>query len=129
APGSRTFVLGALIPIRPPDLFIRHQGPFDGSRGVSMRATTTPAKRRTRGIASAMVATALVALSILGSGTALAANPDWIVGHGTDSSPLVPQPLSGASSTSVSAGQEVGFFEWLKNNGTSNISQLYVTAT
>src|SRR6185503_5941585 len=119
APGSRTFVLGALIPIRPPDLFIRHQDPFDGSRGESMRATTTPTKRRTRGIASAMVATALVALSILGSGTAMAANPDWIVGYGTDSSlPATQQPLSGASSTSVSAGQEVGFFEWLKNNGT-----------
>jgi hypothetical protein len=95
-----------------------------------MRATTTPAKRRTRGIASAMVATALVALSILGSGTALAANPSWIVGYGTDSSlPAAQQPDSGASSTSVSAGQEVGFFEWLKNDGPSNISQLYLTAS
>ena len=94
-----------------------------------MRATTTPAKRRTRGIASAMVATALVALSILGSGTALAANPTWIVGHGTDSSLVGPQPASGASSSAVSAGAEVGFFEWIRNDDTSNISQLSVVAT
>jgi hypothetical protein len=39
-----------------------------------MRATTTSHKRRSRGIASAIVATALVALSILGGGTALAAD-------------------------------------------------------
>ncbi len=39
-----------------------------------MRATTTPAKRRTRGIASAMIMSAVVGFSILGSGTALAGN-------------------------------------------------------
>jgi len=93
-----------------------------------MRATITPAKRRTRGIASAMVAIALVALSILGSGTALGANPLWKVGRGTNSF-VVPQPASGASSSAVSAGAEVGFFEWIRNDDTSNISQLSVVAT
>ena len=93
-----------------------------------MRATTTPAKRRTRGIASAMVITAVVALSILGGGTALAANPTWVVGHGTNSF-VVPQPASGASSSAVSAGAEVGFFEWIRNDDTSNISQLSVVGT
>ena len=39
-----------------------------------MRATSTPAKRRTRGIASAMIMSAVVGFSILGSGTALAGN-------------------------------------------------------
>jgi hypothetical protein len=93
-----------------------------------MRATTTTAKRRTRGIASAMVITAVVALSILGGGAAMAANPSWVVGHGTDSF-AVPQPLSGASSSAVSAGAEVGFFEWIRNDDTSNISQLSVVGT
>ena len=95
-----------------------------------MRATTTPAKRRTRGIASAMVITAVVALSILGGGAAMAANPSWVVGHGTDSSlPPAQQPASGASSSAVSAGAEVGFFEWIRNDDTSIISQLSVVAT
>ena len=36
---------------------------------------------------------------------------------------------SGASSSAVGAGRQVGFFEWLRNGDTSNISQLYLTAS
>jgi hypothetical protein len=73
----------------------------------------------------ALVATMALGLSLIGSGTAFAANPQWIVGHGTDWQ----NPGAGASSTSVSAGSEVGFFEWLHNGGTSNIAQLFMTAS
>jgi hypothetical protein len=74
--------------------------------------------------------TSVIALSILGGGTALAANPNWVAGHGTDSSLAATlQPASGASSSSVAAGEQVGFFEWLRNDDTSNIAQLFVTAT
>jgi hypothetical protein len=93
-----------------------------------MRATTLAHHRRTRATATGLVTIAVIALSILGGGTALAANPNWVVGHGTDSSTTTPQPASGASSSAVAAGAEVGFFEWLKNADTSNISQLYLTA-
>ena len=67
------------------------------------------ATHRRRGLAAGLVMTSVVALSILGGGTALAANPDWVGGYGTDRT-VTPQPTSGASSTFVSAGQQVGFF-------------------
>jgi len=70
----------------------------------------------------------VLALSVIGGGTAIATTPTWTVGHGTDSFASF-QPPSGASSTAVSAGSKVGFFEWLRNDGTSNISQLFLTAT
>jgi hypothetical protein len=89
-----------------------------------MRATITSAKRGRRlvgiGLASVLV------LSILGVGAVAAANPTWTPGYGTSSTG--PQPGSGASSTSVSSGKKVGFFEWLRNDDTSNISQLFLTA-
>ena len=95
-----------------------------------MRATITPAKRRTRGIASAMARHgARCALSILGSGTALAANPNWIVGHGTDSAPRHRSLRPAPRRRRFGAGRQVGFFEWLRNGDTSNISQLYLTAS
>ncbi len=94
-----------------------------------MRASTTSKARRTRGIAAAVLTASVMALSVLGAGTALAKVPNWSVGHGTSSNPSDPQPASGASSTSVSAGKQVGFFEWIKNGGPSNISKLFVDAT
>lgn len=69
----------------------------------------------------------MLVLSMLSAGQALAANPRWVVGYGTDSF-FTPQPASGASSSAISAGKKVGFFEWLRNDDTSNISQLYLTA-
>ena len=92
-----------------------------------MRATEGNHRLRIRPRAGALIALLLLSASLLPTG-ALAATPDWTVGHGTDSS-ANPQPDSGASSSSVSAGKTVGFFEWLRNDGTSNISQLYLTAT
>jgi hypothetical protein len=77
--------------------------------------------------AGALAALLLLIATLLPAG-ALAAPPDWTVGHGTDSF-ADPQPDSGASSSFVSAGKKVGFFEWLRNDGTSNISQLFLTAT
>lgn len=74
-----------------------------------------------------MMAAALVA-SVVGAGTASAATPNWSVGHGT-SYLAFPAPTSGASSTAVSAGARVGFFEWLHNGDTSNISQLFLNAS
>jgi hypothetical protein len=94
-----------------------------------MRATPIH-PRRTRWIAATVLTASVMALSVLGAGSALAAVPNWQVGHGTDSN-LAPalQPQSGASSSAVSAGADVGFFEWARNNGPSNISQFYVNAT
>jgi len=92
-----------------------------------MRASLTHPKRRTRGLVAGAVATAVLAMSILGGGTALAANPNWFAGYGTDRT-VTPALTTGQSSTSVAAGKEVGFFTWLWNDDTSNISQLYVTA-
>jgi hypothetical protein len=89
-----------------------------------MRATVS-ARRRTIGIVSA----AILALGVLGGGSVLASTPGWQVGHGTDSSSAYASAQSGASSSRVTAGNAVGFFEWLRNGGTSNISQLYLTAT
>ena len=80
--------------------------------------------RKLTGIATA---TAL-AFSVLGGGIATAATPDWNAGYGTDSRAVI-QPSSGASSSAVKAGNRVGFFEWLRNGGTSNVSQLYLQAT
>ena len=70
--------------------------------------------------------TSVIALSILGGGTALAAKPMWPSGHGTDFQNPTP---SGASSTVVTAGKSVGFFEWLRNPGSNNISQLFMAVT
>jgi hypothetical protein len=92
-----------------------------------MRATKGNHRLRIWPRAGALVALLLLIATLFPAG-ALAATPDWTVGHGTDSF-AVPQPTSGASSSSVSAGNRVGFFEWLRNDGTSNISQLFLTAT
>jgi hypothetical protein len=86
-----------------------------------MRATQPTHRRR---FAAGLIVTSVMALSILGSGTALAANPNWFAGHGADGSA---QP-TGQSSTSVAAGKHVGFAVWMKNADTSNISQLFLTA-
>ena len=64
-----------------------------------------------------------------GGGTVLAANPNWVVGHGTDSTPTAPQPARARRRPRSAAGKQVGFFEWLRNGDTSNISQLYLTAS
>jgi hypothetical protein len=69
--------------------------------------------------------TSVIALSILGGGTALAAVPNWSVGGGTDSSVAAP---SGASTSTVTAGEQLHFNEWIRNNGSGNISQLYLTS-
>jgi len=82
-----------------------------------------PTHRR-RGLAAGLVMTSAIALSILGGGTALAKAPAWPTGHGTDFQN--PFPDSGASSTTVTAGKSVGFYEWLRNPGSSNISQLFM---
>ena len=94
-----------------------------------MRATILPRAPRRRGLITGLVTASVLTLSMLAGGTALGANPNWIVGHGTDSAPTAPQPDSGASSSAVGAGRQVGFFEWLRNGDTSNISQLYLTAS
>jgi hypothetical protein len=86
-----------------------------------------PTHRR-RGVLAGLIAGSLLAWSLLGSGAALAATPNWFAGLGTDRT-AVPQPTTGQSSTSVAAGKNVGFYTWLWNDGTSNISQLYITAT
>lgn len=92
-----------------------------------MRATVGNRRVRTWRKLTGIIAASMLAMSAVGGGTAFASTPDWTVGHGTDSF-ASPQPSSGASSTAVSAGNTVGFFEWLRNDGTSNISQLYLTA-
>jgi len=78
-----------------------------------------------RGLAAGLVMTSLIALSILGGGTALAAVPNWSVGGGTDSSVAAP---SGASTSTVTAGEQITFNEWIRNNGSGNISQLYLVS-
>ena len=94
-----------------------------------MRATILSRAPRRRGLITGLVTASVLTLSLFAGGTALGANPNWIVGHGTDSAPTAPQPDSGASSSAVGAGRQVGFFEWLRNGDTSNISQLYLTAS
>ena len=94
-----------------------------------MRATILPRAPRRRGLITGLVTASVLTLSLFAGGTALGANPSWVVGHGTDSAPTAPQPDSGASSSAVGAGRQVGFFEWLRNGDTSNISQLYLTAS
>ena len=92
-----------------------------------MRASEGNGRVRTWRKLAGIAAAAALALSVIGGGTANAATPaGWVAGYGTDSSPTAPQPISGASSTAVSAGNKVGFFEWLRNDGPSNISQLFV---
>jgi len=88
-----------------------------------MRAIQTTHRRR--GLAAGLVMTSVIALSILGGGTALAANPNWSTGGGTDSSVAAP---SGASTSTVTAGEQLHFNEWIRNNGSGNISQLYLTS-
>jgi hypothetical protein len=80
---------------------------------------------RRRGVLAGLITGSLLAWSILGSGTALAANPNWAAGFGANGS----SQLTGQSSTSVAAGKHAGFFLWMQNNDTSNISQLYLTGT
>ena len=82
-----------------------------------MRATILSRAPRRRGLITGLVTASVLTLSLLAGGTALGANPNWIVGHGTDSAPTAPQPDSGASSSAVGAGRQVGFFEWLRNGG------------
>ena len=93
-----------------------------------MRATEGVRQMRTWRKFVVLAATLGLSLSLIGSGTVLGANPSWTTGHGSDYT-LIPAPTSGASSSAVSAGSEVGFFEWLHNGDTSNISQLYLNAT
>ena len=69
-----------------------------------------------------ITAASALAVSVL-AGTAQAAVPGWPAGHGTNY--LAPAE-SGASSTFVTAGNTVGFYEWLHNPGPSNISQLFL---
>jgi hypothetical protein len=89
-----------------------------------MRAIEESRRGRTWQKLAGIVAASLLAVTVLG-GTTLAAQPVWQVGHGT----LYTSPtLSGASSSSVSAGKTAGFFEWLHNQTSSNISQLYLNA-
>src|SRR3954453_4265025 len=85
-----------------------------------MRAIQTTHRRR---FAAGLVMTSVIALSILGGGTALAATPMWPTGHGTD---FHVNAASGASSSTVTAGNAVGFYEWLRNPGSANISQLFM---
>jgi hypothetical protein len=94
-----------------------------------MRATEANRRGRIWRKSAGIVAASLLAITVLG-GTTLAAQPAWEVGHGTVyTPPTQPQLPSGASSTSVSAGKTAGFFEWLHNQTSSNISQLYMNAT
>lgn len=93
-----------------------------------MRATIGPRRALPWRTPAAVIVASMLALSLLGAGTVFGATPGWTVGSGTDWD-VVPQPASGASSTSVSAGARVGFFEWLHNGGSSNISQLYLNTT
>jgi hypothetical protein len=78
-------------------------------------------RRRVAVLASAT----LLALSVLGSGTASATTPSWTGGFGTS---MMNPTTSGFSTQNVAAGNNVGSFSWLHNGGTSNISQLYLTA-
>jgi len=95
-----------------------------------MRATDGNRRARTWQELAGLVAASLLTVSVIGGGTASAATPaGWVAGHGTNSSPTALQPGSGASSAIVGAGNTVGFFEWLRNDGPSNISQLYVNET
>jgi hypothetical protein len=72
-----------------------------------------------------VISASLLAVTVLG-GTTQAAQPAWNVGHGT----LWTSPTaSGASSSSVGAGKTAGFFEWLHNQTSANISQLYLNAS
>jgi hypothetical protein len=94
-----------------------------------MRATDGNRRGRTWQKLAGIVGTSLLAVTVLG-GTTQAAQPLWEVGHGTVyTRPGTPQLLSGASSSSVSAGKTAGFVEWLHNQTPSNISQLYFNAT
>jgi hypothetical protein len=92
-----------------------------------MRANQGNRHVRTWRKSASILAGSLLALSVLG-GTVQAAAPKWPVGHGTDYL-ADPAPESGASSSSVTAGKTVGFFEWLRNPGPNNISQLYLNVT
>ena len=73
-----------------------------------------------------IVTASLLALSVLGGGTDPGSRRAGR--RSRDGLRRRRQPASGASSTAVSAGKKVGFFEWLRNDDTSNISQLYLNA-
>ena len=72
-----------------------------------------------------ITAASALAVSVL-AGTAQAAAPGWPTGHGTN---YLAPAASGASSSSVRAGNTAGFFEWLHNPGSSNISQLFMNVS
>jgi hypothetical protein len=94
-----------------------------------MRANVGNGRVRTWRKLAGLTVTAILALSVIGVGTAIASTPaGWVAGYGTNSSATAPQPTSGASTSVVSAGNNVGFYEWLRNDGPSNISQLFVNA-
>ena len=94
--------------------------------GIQLLSRSMP----TRAIVALATAALTLSLVMASATSVLAANPDWRVGYGTDSSlPAAQQPTFGASTTSVAAGAKVGYFVWLRNADTSNISQLFVDAT
>jgi hypothetical protein len=92
-----------------------------------MRANVGNRRVRTWQRLGLITAAAALAMSVVGGGTASATTPAWSVGYG-DSYLASPAPTTGASSASVSAGARVGFFVWLHNGDTSNISQLFLNA-
>jgi hypothetical protein len=98
-----------------------------------MRAISTPAKRRTRGIASAMIMSAVVGFSILGSGTALAGNTSKQVylGSGPTGSGVFPDGTSfshpvnySLSFTPVSSGNVTSVYVTIKNKGGGTLNHV-----
>ena len=98
-----------------------------------MRATTTPAKRRTRGIASAMIMSAVVGFSILGSGTALAGNTSKQVYFGSGPTRLrrLPDGTSfdypanySLSFTPVSSGRVTSVYVTIQNKGGGTLNHV-----
>ena len=94
-----------------------------------MRATTTPVKRRTRGIASAMIMSAVVGLSILGSGTALAGNTSKQVyfGSGPFPAPSFNYPDNySLTFTPVSAGRVTSAYLTIQNKGGGTLNHVII---
>jgi hypothetical protein len=79
-----------------------------------MRASQENGRPRPWRRLAAGAATAMLALSLIGGGTASAATPDW-------SMAVTPLPAS------VSPGAVAGYRVVVTNNGTSNISQVFLT--
>ena len=58
-----------------------------------MRAINPSRAPRRRGLITGLVTASVLTLSLFAGGTALGANPNWVVGHGTDSAaPPATQP-------------------------------------